>query len=783
MSLFKRLMGTAAIALIGATSLSAAAFVVKKIEFAGLQRVRPDTVRNYLTLKEGDELSSDDTRGLVEELYQTGFFEDINIARNGNTLVIRVTERPVISTLKITGNSEIKTEDITKALRENGITEGLTYDRSTFFGIRNAIESQYHALGRYNAKVHASVKQLKDNRVQIDIDIFEGQVAKISDIHIVGNHAFSEKVLRKQFQLTNTKLWSFITHNDRYSSEKLNADLETLRSYYMDRGYLEFRINSTQVTITPDKKDVFITINITEGPVFYLQDYEVTGDLIDQATRIRSLVCLRKGKPFSRRELIDTQKLIIEFYADRGYAFAKVDIVPTIHNDTHQVSIKFICNPGRRVYVRQLSFEGNTRTCDEVIRREMRQFEGAIYSQAKVKEGKRRLSNLGYLEKVEVQTKPVPGHPDLVDVHYQVSEAAAASATAQLGYSDSVGLVYGANVSHKNFLGTGNAVALGFESNSACTNYNFSYFKPYVTLYGIGAGFNVFYQKTTPGHVGISNYKMDSYGAGFKLSIPISDYNAVTMGLGYSNIQLIVNQVFDPLNPTSYQTFIEQNGTRFDQFTFNIAWNTSTYDQAIFPTSGYRHSLGATVGVPLTHDSLCYYKLNYDGSFYQPLYKGFIFHTKAKLGYGNGYGETGDLPFFLNYYAGGMDTVRAVDDNSLGPIDTNLKSIGGTILTAGSLELVFPQWFGEHVRYLLFLDAGNVYNPDFTLRIVNPQGTVLEEQSYPFDLGRLHYSTGVNVEWISPFGPLRFALGLPLNKVSGEFNKTHAFQFSVGTSL
>lgn len=783
MSLFKRLISTAAIALIGATSLTTSAFVVKKIQFDGLQRVRPDTVRNYLTIKEGEELSNEDTRALVEELYHTGFFEDINIARNGNTLVIRVTERPVISHLKLTGNSEIKTEDLTKALKENGITEGLTYDRSTFFGIRNAIESQYFALGRYNAKVHASVKQLKDNRVEIDIEIFEGQVAKISDIHFVGNTLYTDKVLRKQFQLTKTRLWSFITHNDRYASDKLTADLEALRSHYMDRGHLEFRVNSTQVTITPDKKDVFITINISEGPVFILKDYEVTGDLIENDQRIRSLVYLHRGRPFSRRELIDSQKSITEFYADRGYAFAKVDIVPTIHNETHQVSIKFIINPGRRVYVRRLSFDGNTRTCDEVIRREMRQYEGGMFSQQKVKEGKRRLSNLGYLEKVEVQTKPVPGHPDQVDVHYQVSEAAAASATAQLGYSDSVGLVYGANISHKNFLGTGNSVGLGFESNDASTNYSFNYFKPYVTMYGIGAGFNLFYQKTTPGHVGISNYKMDSYGGAIKFSIPISDYNAVTLGMGYSNIQLVVNGNDDGLNPTSYQNFVAQNGTKFDQFTFNIAWNTTTYDQAIFPNSGYRHSLGLNVGVPITGDSLSYYKLNYEGSFYQPIYKGFIFHTKARLGYGDGFGDTDNLPFFLNYYAGGMDTVRGVDDNSLGPIDTNAKTIGGTILTAASLELVFPQWLGEHVRYLLFLDAGNVYNPDFTLRIVNNAGTVLEQETFPFDLSRLHYSAGVNVEWISPFGPLRFALGLPLNKVNGEFNRSHAFQFSVGTSL
>lgn len=768
------------------TPLVASAFVVRKIQFEGLQRVRPETVRNYMTVNEGDEFQSQESRKLVEDLYKTGFFEDINISRNNATLIIRVVERSVISKLNITGNKEIKSDDLIKVLKENGVAEGRVYDQSVFSSIQHSLEGQYFNLGRYNAKVRTKVTRLQDNRVEINIEIFEGQVAKIKDIHFVGNRIFTDKVLLKQFQLSTTKLWSFISHNDRYAADKLAADLENVRSYYMDRGYLEFKIVSTQVTITPDKRDVFITVNVREGSVYTLKGYTLSGNLNGNETQLRQLAYLQLGKPFSRKDLIDTQKRMVDYYADKGFAFAKINIRPNVNEKTHEVSVNLDVQPGQRVYVRTVSFEGNTTTQDEVIRRELRQFEAGLYSSTKVKEGKRRLANLGYLEKVDVETIPVQGSTNFVDVKYKISEAPAASANAQVGYSDAVGFVYGANIKHKNFMGTGNSMGLGFEKNDASQNYSFDFYKPYLTLNGIGAGINAYYQKTTPGKVGISSYKMDSYGTSLNFSIPVSEFNHLAFGLGYSNINLkINNEEGCEFNRTVYQKFVDAKGDEFDQFTLSLGWSHSSYDRAIFPTDGFRHSLKLNLGVAITENSLEYYKINYDASYYHPLPAHFVFNARARLGYGDGYGSTHGLPFFLNYYAGGMDTVRSFDDNSLGPRDINDMTIGGNILTTGTIELIMPEWFGEHIRTLLFFDAGNVFDTHYSLRRVDcDTGTeVLEHQSYHFDLSRLHYSAGVHVEWLSPFGPLRFSLGHPLNKVAGDLNDAHIFQFSVGTSL
>ncbi len=781
----KHLMKTLLAAALCSLSASVSAFTVNHIRFEGLQRVRPETVRNYLTIKEGDEVEPRDTRKLVEDLYKTGFFEDINLARSNATLIIRVVERSVISRLKIDGNHEIKTDDLMKVLKENGIAEGRTYDQSVFTNIQHSLEGQYFNLGRYNAKVHTKIKRTQDNRVEIDITIFEGQVAKIKAIQIVGNRVFSSKTLLKEFQLSTTGLWSFISHNDRYAADKLAADLEAVRSYYMDRGYLEFQITSTQVTITPDKRDVFITVNVKEGKPFILKTYSLSTKLTSEIPQLRQLIKMDVGKPFSRKELIDSQKRIVDYFADKGFAFAKVNIQPDVNEKTHEVSINLEVVPGQRVYVRNVAFEGNTSTKDEVIRRELRQFESSLYSQANVKEGKRRLANLGYLEKVDVDTKPVPGSSNLVDVIYKVTEAPAASANAQVGYSDAVGFVYGANIKHKNFMGTGNSVMLGFEKNDASQNYSFDFYKPYLTMSGIGAGLTAYYQKTTPGHVGISSYRMDSYGGSLNFSVPISEYNHFSFGVGYSNIDLMVDKGKCIFNPTVYQKFVHDKGHIFDQFTLSMGWSHSSYDRAIYPTEGFRHSFKVNVGVPATKDSLQYYKVNYDASYYHPLPAHFVFNAKARLGYGDGFGGNSRLPFFLNYYAGGMDTVRSFDDNSLGPIDVNHETIGGNILTTGSLELIMPEWFGEHIRTLLYVDAGNVFDSHFHLKRVdcdNPE-KVLAERDYPFDLSRLHYSAGVHLEWLSPFGPLRFSVGYPLNKVQGEFNTPRIFQFSVGTSL
>lgn len=759
---------------------AAHAFVIKDIQVVGLSRIRQETVISYVPVKVGQDFQAKQSRSVIAALYKTDFFDDIRLQRRGNTLVINVRERPVIGLMNISGNKIIKTEEIKKVLKENGIAEGLVYDRAKFSLIKNSLEQQYFNQGRYNAQVKTTVQDKGRGRVALMIDIYEGQTAKIKKITIIGNRHYTQAELEKNFKLGKSKLWSPIFHNDQYSREKLNADIESLRSFYMDRGYLNFQVSHVQVSITPDKKDVFITLSISEGNVYTLSDYDIQGNIGADKGELLKLIMLKRGTVFSRKDVIESTKSINHFYQDHGFAYAKVDIRPKVDEKRRQIFVSYVVDPGKRVYVRRVHFVGNTRTQDEVLRRQMRQFEGALYSEKNLNLSKRKIDNLGFVEKVTVTKQPVPGHPDQIDVYYKMSEASTASAQAQMGYSNAVGFILGAGINQKNFMGTGKSVGLNVERNSAYRTVNLSYYDPFSTISGIGQGYNLFYNRSTPGKVGIANYNTDSLGGGVHFTLPISEYNILSFAFDYSRLNFRLNaseaskelltfaksegETSDPNQyGPGYLTPPNPSHVDFNQFALSFGWSDSDLDRAIYPTQGYSHGASMQIGLPLGSQSLDYYKISYHSSVYIPVYShNFIFHSRAKLSYGNGYGHMKQLPLFLNYHAGGMDTVRSLDDNSLGPKDSNSNPIGGNILTAATMELIFPNPLGEKVRTAVFLDAGNVFANEFAFKDI-------------------HFTGGLQLDWISPFGPLRFSFGYPINRFSGD--KPKLFQFSIGTSV
>ncbi|MBA2653863.1 MAG: outer membrane protein assembly factor BamA [Gammaproteobacteria bacterium] len=752
------------ITLVGVISLAlgystvASSFIVKKIRVQGLQRIPSSTVITYLPVKEGQDLDPAKTSDIIRALYRTGFFSDVNVGRQGDDLVIQVVERPVIGAIRISGNKEIKTPDLTNALKKAGIAEGLPFDNSVLDAMKRAMEQQYNSQGRYAAAVNTTVTNESQNRVSVKLEIVEGKVSKIKEIHITGNKAFTESKLLRQFQSGKTHPWSFFTSSDQYVKEKLDADLDVLKAFYMDRGYLKIKIVSSNTRMSPDKKKVFVDVVIEEGPVFKVRGVELTGEFFGQKALLQQLVTVKPGKIFSRKEVVDVREHLDKFLSNEGYALAQVDLIPDVDEANNTVFITYNINPGKRVYVRRINFAGNVKTTDEVLRRELRQMEGAMYSTYNVEESKRRLSNLGYLQNIQIRAIPIPENPNSVDLEYQVTESSSATANFQVGFSDSYGLLYGANLNQTNFLGTGRRVSANFQANDASTSISLTYYNPYYTMSGIGRGFTIYTQFADPGKVGITPFRMDTYGAAVNYDVPIAEFSRLNFAFGYDSIRLYIN------SGASYEVkrFIAEHGDNFDQFKATLGWSRSTYDSAVFPVCGWKQFFGVELGLPFARNSLDYYKISYSTAYYHPIVGHFLFHARAQLGYGNGFGNTGELPFFKNYYAGGIDSVRGFDDNTLGPRDSNIQPIGGNVLTTGSIALIYPNPFPDQLRTSLFVDAGNVFHNDM-------------------DLGGIRTAAGLQFEWISPMGPIHFSFAKPLNK--GRFDEPKLFQFSLGASF
>ncbi|WP_295456127.1 outer membrane protein assembly factor BamA [uncultured Thiodictyon sp.] len=760
--------------------MSAEQFQIADIRVEGLQRIAPGTVFNYLPVQVGDTVGDDVTGNIIRALYQTGFFEDVRVERDGSVLVLSVQERPSIAKIEFVGNKDIDAKSLEKGMEEIGLKEGRVFNRSVLDRIEQELERQYYARGKYGVLVTSTVSPLARNRVAIRIDVTEGLTARIKQINLIGNKAFDSKALLKLFELGTTSWYSFYAKNDQYSRQKLGGDLERLRSFYLDRGFIKFDIKSTQVSISADKKEIYITVVMDEGSPYTISDIKLAGQPAVPVAKVIPLIQLRRGEPFSRKLTTESSERIQSLLGDEGYAFANVNPSTEINDTTKQVAVTFFVDPGKRVYVRRVNMKGNTRTRDEVLRREMRQLESAWFSAALVKESRERLNRLGYFDDVTTETPAVAGSADQVDVDINVKEKPAGNLMAGIGYSQSQGILLNASINQNNFLGTGKRVSLAFNTSTATTLYQFSYLNPYYTVDGISRGFDLSYRKTDFTkllNTTYTSYTTDVGVAGVNFGLPISHTSRAGFGLRYENTKIQYDKLTAPLYAPIVVYFTAKNGSVYDDFIFSAGYSNDTRDRAVFPTSGYQHSLHGEVSIP--GSTLTYYQIGYEGTRYIPLFSKVVLAVFGDVGYGDGYSNLNSLPFFKNYYAGGPHSVRGFVANSLGPreLSLNYGPSGGNLKMVGSLELSAPPPMGGEIEKTLrvgvFLDAGNVWvTQNLYQALIYKTG---------FNLGEVRYSTGVAINWLSPIGALSISLGFPLNAKPGDDKQM--FQFGVGQTF
>ncbi|MAT52532.1 MAG: outer membrane protein assembly factor BamA [Porticoccaceae bacterium] len=781
-----------------ASQASAEVFQVEDIRLEGLQRVSAGTVFAAMPVSVGDLVGDDSAQGITRALFRTGYFDDIKVARDGNVLIIAVKERPAVSEITFEGNKAIKTEDLMKALRDNGLAEGQIFRQTILEGMVQELQRQYVAQGRYGAIVETEVEELPQNRVAIKVNVKEGDVAKIKHINIIGANAFDQDELLDEFELSTGGWFSWITGDNKYAREKLSGDLERLQSWYLDRGYLRFAVDSTQVSISPDKESVYISINITEGDVYKVSEIALAGELIVPESDIRRLILLKEGDTFSQQAMTTTNERITRRLGNEGYTFTEVEGFPEISDDDNTAKITFFVNPGKRAYVRRIEFRGNSKTSDEVLRREMRQMEGGSASTALIDHSKVRLERLGFFKSVETETREVPGTNDQVDVIYSVEEQPSGSIGASVGFAQGTGLVLGANLQENNFLGTGNRVGVGLNRSTYQTNLQFNYTNPYFNTDGVSAGFNVFYRSTDYGEFNVANYTTDSFGTGVNFGYPLSEISSVGFGLNYENLSIDLGS----FTSREITDFVDDNGDQYNFFTVNLNWVRSTLNRGVFATRGTSNRVSLDIAVP--GSDVKYYRLSYAGQYFRPLTDSLTLKLRTDLGYGDAIGDTSRLPFFKNFYAGGFGSVRGFKRNTLGPQDTpafycpgqaggsvpegtvcddgNLARpsddpdpFGGNILVEAGAEIIFPLPFLKDQRTVqasLFFDAGNVFDTecgDTQLNCFEP------------DIGELRYAVGVGGTWLSGFGPITVSLGKALN--AGDEDDEEFFQFSLGQTF
>lgn len=737
-----------------------AGFVIKKIDVEGLQRVSVGTVLTYLPIAAGDRLKPQDTHEIIDSLYQTGFFDNVQLYRRGNVLVIKVIERPTIGNINITGNRTINTKKIKETLKESGLEKGRVFNHSTLTNIQQTLEAQYFDLGRYNARVTTQVKPQTRGRVDVNIDISEGKVAQIRQVKIIGNHAFKEKELLPQIHLKPPSIWSltFLTQADLYNKEKLDAGLESLKSYYLDRGYLEFKIASTQVSVSPDRKSVYITIRVQEGNKYTFSGFKLSGHLILPRADLEKAVSIKPGDVFSRKAIIQADNKMGIMLGNKGYAFARIAPDPKVDEKKRTVFVNFNITPGQRVYVRRISFTGNVKTADYALRQVLRQFEASVFSLGNIQESERQLKKSGYVKSVDVKTPLVPGTNDEVDLDFNVKENPSATAYVSVGYGTD-GFQFGLGLSQQNFLGTGDYLNMNYNQTEYSKNANISFNNPYFKPNGAQLGYSLYYSTFEPTDLDLANYSSETYGGQVTYSIPVSNKDDfIHFGLGAEH-QTIAEED-DP--PTEVVDFINENGSSFNEGVFSIGWSRNGYDQPIFPTQGLNQSVFGKFYAPLDTNSLTYYTLSYSAHYFRPVTPFFIFNARGQIGYGNGVGSTSELPFYKNFFAGGIDTVRGYQTDTLGPRDSNGNPIGGNVLTDGSLGLILMPLSSDSFRTSLFVDGGNVFEDKI-------------------DTSQLRYSAGIEEDWRSPIGPIQFSLAAPLNSRSGD--QLEYFQFLVGATF
>ncbi len=792
----KRIAASLLFALAAHAQAAVDPFVVQDIRIDGLSRISEGTVFNYLPVERGDRIDQSRVSESIRALYRTGFFDDVELSRQGEILVVTVKERPAIAKLTLTGNKDLKEEDLLKGLSEIGLAEGEVYNRLAVQRVTQELTRQYNNRGKYNVSITPSVKELDRNRVEIAIVIAEGKAARIRHINIVGNEAFDEDELRNDFEQDSTNWLSWYSRDDQYSREKFSGDLEKLISYYQDRGYLDFNIDSTQVTISPDRRNIYVSAAVREGEIYTVTDVRLTGDLVLQEENLRRLVQIESGEIYSRRKVERTSDAISAVLGNIGYAFAEVEPIPEVDAEKREVAITFLVNPGQRVYVRRVVFKGNTRTQDEVVRREMRQFEGAWFSQAAIDRSKIRLQRLGYFENVEIETPRVAGSDDLIDVEVTLEERPTGAFQFGVGYSQLQGIITSLSLQQDNFLGTGNRAGINLQNNSYFRRIDLNYTNPYVNDDGLSVGYNASYRELDFGEQNLASYTSDTAAFNTFIGLPLTETDTLSMSFGIDSTKINAIPGVTPDFIFDYLLRVAANGGNLEQRTFHAwrmeaGWSRDSRNRFFNPTRGSFQQVGVEVVLPGSTQE--YYKAYYRFGRYFPVNRWLTLLATGDLGYGDGYGnaltirdctplvvdpgtelppqecnEGSRLPFFENFYAGGVRSIRGFEDNSLGPREGQFnRPIGGAFRTLGTIEAIFPTPFqkvADSTRLSWFVDFGNVY----------PSVSDFEFREY-------RISTGLSFQWRAPIGPVVLNFAYPIQKDRND--EVERFQFTFGSQF
>jgi outer membrane protein insertion porin family len=736
-------------------------FQIRDIRVEGIQRTEAGTVFSYLPVKVGDTMTDDKAAQAIKALFATGFFKDVRLEVDGQVLVVVLEERPAIASLKFTGLKAFKAEDLTKGLREVGLAESRIFDRAMVERAEQELKRQYLSQGHYAVEVTTTVTPLERNRVGINFAVNEGEIAKIKQINIVGASAFKEEDLLELLVLRTPGWWTWYTKNDQYSKQKLTGDLETLRSHYLDRGYIEFNVESTQVAISPDKESIYITVNVAEGEKYSISSVKLAGDLLLPEDELKKLVAIKPGDVFSREKVSETTKAISERLGNEGYAFANVNAAPEFDKTKREVAFTLFVDPGRRVYVRRINVAGNTKTRDEVIRREMRQMESSWYDGGKINKSRTRVDRLGYFEDVTLETPAVAGTTDQVDVEVKVKEKPTGNLMIGAGFSSSEKFVFSTSVQQQNLFGSGKHVALQISTSKINKTYSLSHTDPYWTVDGVSRGFDLYTRRTDTTSTLVGAFGSDSVGGGVRFGVPIGEDKSISLGLAADSTKL---NLLDT-SPQRYKDYVAANGNQIRSLTGSIGWQNDERDSFLYPLSGTYQR--AVVELTLPGSTATYIRPTYQYQRFFPFGRNYSLMLNAEYSLAKAYGNK-DLPFFKNLYAGGIGSVRGFDSNSLGPRDPVTKdALGGDTRFVANAEFFVPMpgtGRDKSLRLSAFVDAGGI----------GGYGTKLA-------FGDLRYSTGVALSWASPVGPLKFSLASPISKKPDD--KLQRLQFQLGTTF
>ncbi len=788
----------------GESNAGAADFTVGDIKLEGLQRVSEGTVYNYLPVNIGDHLTPARVREAIRALYATGFFRDVQMRRDGNTLVVVVLERPSIESFEITGNKDIKTEDLQKSLRNVGLATGKTFDRSVLEDVTQYLTDQYFARGKYGVRIDTHVEEEVGNRVKIKIDIKEGSRAKIREINIVGNTKFKPKEILETLELKTPNWLSWYKQDDRYSRESLQGDLEKIRNYYMDRGYANFQIDSTQVAIAPEKEDIFITVNVDEGQVYKVSEVKLAGTFVVPRAELEQLLLIHPGQTFNRKLITGSQELMQNRMGRDGYAFAKVEPVPTADNAKHTVSLTFFVDPGNRVYVRNITFSGENRINDEVLRREMRQLEGGWLSNTSLERSKQRIQKLPYVKNVEFETTPVAGAPDLVDVNYKIEEGPASQLSGGIGYSETYKFMLNGSYADSDFLGSGQRIAVNLNGGAFSKVYNIQHTNPYTNIDNLQRTISLTYSDVTQFVSSSSTFSSQTLAFGPTWAYPITEFQYLRFGGTFNSSQLLTNTLSSAFQA---QQWVRQNGhpytrlahddatnnefvfygTNFKTFEAVVGWDWDTRNRSLFADHGMRQSVSASVTAP--GSDVKFWIGNYQFIKYVPVWHGWTLSFLEGIDYGAPFGSTTGIPPYRQFFGGGPDNVRGFRESRLGPKDQFGNPYGGNMRITSQNELIFPMpaKYAQTARVSLFFDMGNIYQTGTKLKFYGPDGVSPEDYQFK-GWNSLKRSVGVAVQWLAPLGLFRFSFGVPLNAKHGDGvttwgDETEGFQFSVGNAF